>query len=408
MPGCRKRDSGLNASLTSRPLIVGAGIAGLTLSLALARLGLRSRVLEARPSATTDGAGIQLGPNATSILGELGVLDAVTKHAGKPRSIVVRKIADGQIISTLPLPTPDQSGDQAPYLVVHRSALHDALLAAATASDEIELRFGFDCREISLGETGVKVRSGEGETETGQLVVGCDGVWSRTREVIAPEFQLPYSGMIAARTIVPVDQAPMSLRDENTGVWLGPDAHIVKYPIDAGQSIALIAVSRHPQRLQGWGRDVDRQAVLQRLPSHEPALAALLGAAPVWRQWALYDPSPLSKWWSGRAAVIGDAAHPILPFLAQGGAMAVEDAFCLATLLQEHGGPAAFPVFDRQRRDRINAVQSASRKNGQIYHLSGVSAAARDVTMRLFSARQLMRRYDWIYKWRHSCSDKTS
>ncbi|MEM9354745.1 MAG: FAD-dependent monooxygenase [Pseudomonadota bacterium] len=398
----------MKASSTSRTIIVGAGIAGLTLSLALARLGIRSRVLEARASASTDGAGIQLGPNATRILRELGALDAVSKHAGRPKAIVVRKIEDGQVISELPLPTPDSASDQAPYLVVHRSALHDALLAKATVSDEVDLRYGFECQEVILGGTEVTAQGQQGETEVGDLIVGCDGLWSSVRDVIAPEFQLPYSGMIAARAIVPADQAPKSLQDCNTGVWLGPAAHIVKYPIEAGQSIALIVVSRHPQRLQGWGRDVDPQTVLQRLPSHEPALASLLQAAPIWHQWALYDPSPIPKWWSGRAIVIGDAAHPILPFLAQGGAMAIEDAFSLASLLQQHGGPAAFPEFDRQRRDRINAVQAASRKNGQIYHLSGVAAVARDVTMRLIPARQLMRRYDWIYKWRHSCSDKTS
>ncbi len=408
MPGYRKRLSGLNASPTSRILIVGAGIAGLTLSLALARLGLRSQVLEARASPTTDGAGIQLGPNATSILRELGVLDAVSLHAGRPKAIIVRKIADGHVISTLPLPAPDSAPDQAPYLVVHRSALHNALLAAAKASEAIDLHLGFDCRELVLGDNEVTANSLQGEAASGQLIVGCDGVWSRTRELVAPEFQLPYSGMIAARAIVPADLAPKSLQDDNTGVWLGPDAHIVKYPIDAGRSIALIVVSRHPQRLHGWGRDVDRVTVLQRLPPHEPALAQLLHAAPAWRQWALYDPEPLSKWWSGRVVLIGDAAHPILPFLAQGGAMAIEDAFCLSSLLQKHGGTAAFPEFDRLRRNRVNAIQSASRKNGQIYHLSGLAAAARDVTMRLIPARELMRRYDWIYKWRHSCSDKTS
>lgn len=379
---------------------MGAGIAGLTLSLALARLGLQSVVLEARPEPSTDGAGIQLGPNATAILDQLGILDPVAQQAGRPDTIIVRRIGNGQTIAQLPLPSPSERRGGTPYLVAHRSVLHSALLEAVQSHADIDLRFGNELQDVEQEASKVVARTTDGVAVTGRVIVGCDGLWSRVRQHIAPGFQLTYSGMTAARAVLPIEQAPQSLRDPNTGVWLGSEAHIVKYPIDAGRNVALIVVRRQPQRLVGWGHDIDGREVLQQLPSLVPELLQLLSAASSWRQWALYDPKPMAGWSSGRAAVIGDAAHPVLPFLAQGGAMAIEDGFVLAKLLSRHDGPAAFHAFEKLRRPRVTRVQQASRKNGQIYHLSGVAAAMRDAAMQLLPAQQLMRRYDWIYDWR--------
>ena len=399
MPRRGKCARGLNSCQPPQVIIVGAGIAGLTLSLALARQGLRSLILEARPVPSTDGAGIQLGPNATGILDRIGVLEALRVHAGQPTAVIVRRIADGRHIATLPLPAGQSASNPKPYLVVHRSALHEALLNAVNKSDDIEMRYGFQLQDIEQQSTHVTVSSAAGATVTGPVVVGCDGLWSQVRQGIAPDFQLTYSGMVAARAVLPINQAPASLQDPNTGVWLGPAAHIVKYPIDAGQRIAMVVVTREPQRLIGWENAVDHHDFRRRLPAQTPNLAALLKATSSWKQWALYDPPPLANWSSGRAIIIGDAAHPILPFLAQGGAMAIEDAFSLANLLARHNGPAAFPIFEQQRRERVTRVQMASRQNGQIYHLSGVAADMRDAAMRLVPSQRLMRRYDWIYNW---------
>ncbi len=390
----------MSSRATDQTIIVGAGIAGLTLGLALARLGLRSLILEAKSEPSTAGAGIQLGPNATGILDAIGVLDLLREHAGQPKHVVVRSISDGRLIATLPLPSARSGADRRPYLVVHRAKLHDALFIAARASEHIQLRLGFHLSKIQQHSSNVVVTAEDGTQVVGSIVIGCDGLWSRVRETIVPAAHLPYSGMVAARAVLPSNQAPANLQDPNTGVWLGADTHIVKYPVDAGKSIALVVVTRQAQRLIGWDHAVDPKEFHQRLPRRAPDLAELLNAAANWRQWALYDPQALPNWSSGRAIVIGDAAHPILPFLAQGAAMAIEDAFVLAALLAQHHGPAAFPMFEQRRRQRVLRVQSASRRNGHVYHLSGPAAAVRNATMALIPGRQLMRQYDWIYDWK--------
>ena len=400
MPSHRERDGRLSLRENSPIIIAGAGIAGLTLSLALARHGLRSVVLEARDEPTTDGAGIQLGPNATVLLDRLGVLDTVKQSATQPEAVIVRSLATGNIICKLPLAPKQNTATSAPYLVVHRAALHKVLRNAVEAESNIQFHFGW--RLIDYDQQGAEVVArGEDEREIrGQALVGCDGLWSRVRQVVAPDFELKYAGLIAARAVVPMADAPSVLQDPNTGVWLGPEAHVVKYPIDCGRSIAMIVVTTNPQRLVGWGHDLGRDELQRRLPPLAPDLSALLQSANGWRQWALYDPVPLGSWSRGRTIVIGDAAHPILPFLAQGGAMAIEDAYCLADYMKDDVSEIAFGAFERHRRDRVARVQIASRKNGQIYHLAGIAAAARDTAMRFLPASQLMRRYDWIYSWR--------
>lgn len=396
----QKRDDLLSLPENSPIIIVGAGIAGLTLSLALARHGQRSIVLEARDQPITDGAGIQLGPNATVLLDRLGVLNAVKRSATQPEAVVVRALATGKFICELPLVDKRHNGASAPYLVVHRADLHKALKNAAEAESEIQFRFGWQLIDVEQQGRQVVARCENERQIEGQAVVGCDGLWSRARQVIAPDFELKYAGLIAARAVVPMANAPSDLRDSNTGVWLGPEAHIVKYPIDCGGSIALVVVTSNPQRLVGWGHDLEPYELLRRVPPRAPDLSALLQSATSWRQWALYDPEPLASWSKGQTIVIGDAAHPILPFLAQGGAMAIEDAFCLADCMTESNPQEAFAAFELLRRDRVARVQIESRKNGQIYHLSGIPAVARDTAMRLLPRSQLMRRYDWIYSWR--------
>jgi len=411
---------------TNRTVIVGGGIAGLTLALTLAKHGVASVVLEARTRLSEAGAGIQLGPNATHILRDLGVLDDLKLSAVAPEAIVVADAATGREITELPLGAWMEQRHGAPYLVTHRADLQAALLAQVAAHSAIDLRLGWQLKQLcsdqreTAGIAGTPANPAILDiTERGAistpLVVGADGVWSALRfALVASQGEghtthrmsgkvshLTYSGMTAARTTLKSDDLPAHLRRLATHVWMAPNAHLVMYPIRSGGDVALVAITAAPEPEQGWGVAVDRDTFLAGFKALNQNVAAVLDRAGSWKRWALFNPLPLKTWSRDRLILIGDAAHPILPFLAQGGAMAIEDGYVLGRLIAAHGPDPqrVFPAFEKQRCQRVGQVQRASRENGRIYHLDGLAAKGRNFAMRATPSRLLMQRYDWIYNW---------
>ena len=383
-------------------LIAGGGIGGLAAAIALARRGIASHVLERRAAFHEDGAGIQIGPNGTRILKRLGLADALRPRVGVPEAIRVRDGASGAELVRLPLGRWIALRHGAPYWVAHRKDLHAALLHAARAEPLVALSMGFDVVEVGTDGAHVAVAAASGQTWTGKALIAADGIWSTIRtQLFSPE--LPrFAGKSAARSVLALDALPPEFFKPETGLWLFPNAHVVHYPVSAGAELAIVVIVEDEHDDADWSAPVHPAWVQQRLPKCAEPLADLVSAARTWKRWALHTLPSGRPWVRGPIALLGDAAHPVLPFLAQGGVLALEDAVVLAEAMHRLGGDmqVALKWYERRRRRRAERVALASRRNGSIYHYSGALAGARNLVLRTLPPQRLMARYDWLYGWR--------
>jgi salicylate hydroxylase len=388
-------------------LIAGGGIAGLALALALAHRGIRSTVLERQHTPTAAGAGIQLGPNGVRALRTLGVADALKARVGEPEAIEVRVGVRGRRLARLPLGSWIEQRHGAPYWVAHRGDLHAVLIAAAAAEPLIELRTGFDVASVAQTTEQATVADTAGRSIAGPILAAADGLWSAVRPVLAPGSAPQQTGATATRTVIPAEQAG-ALASGTVGVWLSPEAHVVHYPVRRGAEIAVVIIARETECRpgRGWDADADESRLSQRLAPFDASLIEALmpglGRAWTWREWTLHTLPPVPTWAHGRVLLLGDAAHPMLPYLAQGGALALEDAVVLADCL-ERAGPepaSALARFQALRAGRALRVQAASMRQGRIYHLAPPLSWARDAVLALAPGRLLMAGYDWLYAWR--------
>jgi salicylate hydroxylase len=381
-------------------LIAGGGIGGLALALALARRDHPSVVLERQQGFVPLGAGIQIGPNGMQVLQALGIADALRPFAGVPEAIVVHAGPSGRVLTRLPLGNWIASRHGAPYWVAHRGDLHRVLLHAAASEPHITIRTGFDVVSVSQTETGVTAADRSGATVAGRALIGADGLWSTVRHSFsgmpAPEF----AGATATRTVIPAGQAGR-LGIPAVGLWLNPQAHVVHYPVRSGSEIAVVVIASETWQSREWDAEADAATLLAQLAGFHPSLTSVLRDVSSWRKWSLYRLPPLPTWTSGRVALLGDAAHPMLPYLAQGGALAMEDALVLANCVYAADNVSAgLERYASLRRDRARSVQAASARQGRIYRLSPPLSHVRDVVFRLAPATRLMARLDWLYDWR--------
>lgn len=386
----------------SRALIVGAGIGGLSAAIALARTGIRSQIVERARVVSAEGAGIQLGPNATRILAEWGVLDAVMEAAVQPEHIRIFDGLSGKQLATVPLGDMARERYGAPYLTVHRADLHKALMDHVRGLEQVTLRRHFEAEGITKIGEAVTLRASGGVEIQGDMLIGADGIWSRVREDIAPGAKLRPAGKTAWRSLLDIPALPARFREPFVGLWMSPQAHVVHYPVRGGKALNLIAVLSGCTQGQGWSTPGDAKEIARHFRGWPGEMRDLISCADSWRTWALADLRPLKSWSRGRITLLGDAAHPILPFLAQGGAMAIEDAAALATALEGRGRSIgeAFKAYETARIGRAAQVRAASRKMGRIYHMRGVSAAARNLVLRTRRPDSLLAQYDWLYGFR--------
>lgn len=385
--------------------IVGAGIGGLTTALLLAQRGVRVTVLEKRTALTEAGAGIQLSSNASRILIDLGLGPAVSRRAVEPERMIVRSLSNGSKLTSKPLGRFFRERYGAPYWVILRGDLHDVLLTAARSQPGIQLLVGRHVTDATdaqdHAELSLLTAGGTRQTLTTPLLVGADGMWSKLRSAWTQVPPPRFSGYEAWRCVIPFDSLPENLQEKQVMLWLGRQAHIVHYPVAGGKTMNVIIILRSDTANEGWGMPGNPEA-LERLTQEAPApLNELLQFGGNWRVWSLFDSSVDHKWTGRHIAMLGDAAHPVLPFLAQGGALAIEDAAVLANKLQEGPDiPSALAAYEVARKERATRVQLAARKNGRIFHLPFPLSLGRNAVMRWMGEEGLTARYDWLYSWK--------
>jgi salicylate hydroxylase len=396
----------------SRTIVVaGAGIGGLTAALALAARGFRVVVLEKAERLEEAGAGLQLSPNASRVLIDLGLKPRLAARAVTPEAISIMSAQRGGEIIRLPLGETATSRAGAPYWVMHRADLQAALQAQVNVHPDIELRLGCQFEDVVPHAKGLTVVQRSGMTRQQELavaLVGADGIWSTVRHHLFPEVQPQFSGLIAWRGTLDTTQLPREYASCRVQIWMGPDAHLVAYPISAARKINVVAVVPGTWNRPGWSAPGEVCEIKNAFASARwPGNARMIvGAVDDWRKWALFTIPDGGEWTAGAIALLGDAAHAMLPFAAQGAGMAIEDAAVLARCLGERIGenapgiPAALKNYAQLRRSRVARVQRAARQSGRIYHLRGPAAYARDLAIKAMGARRMLARQDWIYDWR--------
>jgi salicylate hydroxylase len=386
-------------SATQPILIAGGGIGGLALALALAKRNQPSVVLERAHKFVPLGAGIQIGPNGMRVLQALGVAEALRPLAGVPEAIVVHAGSSGRILTRLPLGSWIADRHGAPYWVAHRGDLQRVLLDAASADSRIATRTGFDVASVSETTTGVTATDPTGATAIGRALIGADGLWSTVRQSL-PGMPAPaFAGATATRCVIPAALAGR-LAIPAVGLWLNPQAHVVHYPVRGGSEIAVVVIAREAWQGRAWDAEADAAALLAHLAPFHSSLVDVLGGVASWRKWALYTLPPLPMWTRGCIALLGDAAHPMLPYLAQGGALAMEDAVVLADCLcASDDASGGLNNYASLRIQRARRVQAASVRQGRIYRLAPPLSHARDAVFRMAPAALLMTRLDWLYDW---------
>jgi salicylate hydroxylase len=394
-------------------LIAGAGIGGLTAALALARRGIAVALFEQAGQLAEAGAGIQLSPNATRVLIALGLAARIEPATVAPAAVRLRAARSDRDIATMPLAAMSARLG-APYWVIHRADLQAALHDAVAREPRISMVLGAHVMDFAVGRDGVRasIRRGDAVTEhAGTVLIGADGLWSGLRAHLGDASLPRAAGRTAWRAVVPAADLPARFAMPEVTLWLGADGHLVHYPIRGGSAVNIVAVARDPRqsadwsanRSASWAADATADEVLERFPASAWASDArtLLTAPELWQKWALYDRKPSIRWGQGPVTLLGDAAHPMLPFLAQGAATAIEDAAVLADALARapEQPRAALRAYEAARRRRTARVQRSARRNDLLYHLAWPAGTIRDAALRALGGARLLAQYDWIYGW---------
>jgi salicylate hydroxylase len=391
--------------------VAGAGIGGLTASLALAAKGFRVVILEKAERLEEIGAGLQLSPNASRVLVDLGLQPRLAARAVTPDAISLMSARSGGELVRLPLGEAATLAAGAPYWVVHRADLQGALQAHVDDNPDIELRLGCQFEDVARHAKGLTVVQRSGMTRQPELalaLIGADGIWSAVRHHLFPDVQPQFSGLIAWRGTLEATQLPREYASRRVQLWMGPNAHLVAYPISGARQINVVAVVPGTWNRPGWSVPGEANELKSAFASSRwPGPARMMiGAVDEWRKWALFTVPDGGEWTEGAIALMGDAAHAMLPFAAQGAGMAIEDAAVLAKCLgetQNQAGPtmaAAMARYAKLRRARVARVQRTARRQGLIYHLTGPAALARDLAIKAMGPRRMLARQDWIYDWR--------
>lgn len=351
--------------------IAGAGIGGLTAALALRNSGFRPELFERSSFENEAGLGLQLSPNAVKVLYALGLRQGLEASGFQPQAVRFRGYRSGTLIAYRPLGLFSADRYGAPYFHVRRETLH-RLLREQVEARGIPLHAGAGITDLDQHDDQVRLQTEQGEV-LADLAVGADGIHSTVRSILHGDTPTRFTGMVAYRALVRADALPDGLVEPVATVWLGPGAHLVHYYVDEGSHINLVAVVETDDwQEESWQQPAAREELLAAFKDWHPRVRVLLESAGDCHKWALLDRPVLDPWGKGRVTLLGDACHPMLPFLAQGAAMAIEDGWVLSRLL-EHGDEEApqqaLKQYEQLRRLRTSRVQEASRSQGEMFHL---------------------------------------
>jgi len=382
-------------------VVVGGGIGGLAAAYALARKGAQVQLLEQSAEFGEVGAGIQLGPNVVRVLESWGLGDALRGVAAFPRCLRVRNAMNGSVLGELPLGQAMVQRYGASYATIARADMHGMLLDAVRGQEGVQLHLSSEVTGVEQDSQEVRVHTAA-ETYRAQTLVGADGVWSKVRAQVVDDGPPRVTGHLAFRTLVRQADLPEQLRSQVVTAWMGRDFHVVQYPVRRGELLNVVAIVHG--KVQGdpkhWDHSANAAELRTRLADAGKELRDLVAAIPAWRLWALSDRPPMgsaSEHARGRIALLGDAAHPMRPYLAQGAGMAIEDADALAKALEaQHADvPAALQSYARQRWQRNAHVQARAIRNGEIFHLHGPMQVGRDLSLKLLGKKLLD--VPWLY-----------
>ena len=363
--------------------IIGAGIGGLSAALALQRAGVRVRVFEQSPQLGEVGAGISLSPTAAHALNDLGLHGTLESKAYKPEDQCVRHWRDGRPLAWVNRGQAlfDKYGER--YYLIHRADLHDALASAVRANDPEAIVLDARCVAISQDEQGATLKLASGASYSFEVLVGADGSRSVVRHHLFGALEPQYTGYIAWRGLVPMADVPLDALDPPSQVWIGPGHMINRYPVSGGKSLNFVAFAeRAGWEEEGWNIPASKAELRAEFADWHPHVTRIIEAAPQDKlfKWALCARSPLMRWVRGRAAVLGDAAHPLLPYLGQGAVMAIEDAVVLGRALAESEDLAqARARYEAARVGRARLVVERSSLQVPRFHADDPDAFHHDV-----------------------------
>jgi salicylate hydroxylase len=375
----------MSASANKAPVIVvGGGIGGLSAALALSRKGIPVQVLEQAPEFMEIGAGIQLGPNVFRMFEVLGLTKQMFHWCAFPEGLEFRDSINAETIVDLKIDKRFHDKYHAPYGVIHRADMLNVILDACKQSNLIKLATSQKVVSIDDTGSGVTVKTETGDIYTGAALIGCDGLWSTVREKIVGDGKPVVSGHIAYRAVLPTSEWPKEYRLSKMIVWCGEKTHLVHYPLRRGELFNLVAVFHSDRYEEGWDTFGEPEELHARFADKCEAVRTLLQKVNSWKMWVLCDRPAIKNWSKGRITLLGDAAHPMLQYLAQGGNTAMEDAVCLANQIEAMSDDyeAAFKKYQELRYLRTARVQLMARVFGEIYHASGVNRELRNKVLR--------------------------
>ncbi len=389
---------------TSPILIIGGGIGGLTLALELAKRNIACQVFEQAAEFSEVGAGLQLSPNAVRRLETLGLGTALSIAACTPPKIMIGDAVSKQHLNEIHLGVNAQERYKAPYMVIARRDLQSILLEALKAYECVELICNKKFITYSQNAHQITAEMTDGSHYQGRLLVGADGVWSRVRHMFAPDQKPRQTGFMAWRAMMNASDAPSLFTSPDVNAWLGPNSHLVHYRVCAGEKINLVAVTKGKALEKTWSDDTPKESLFEEIRPFNSTLRQAVMEVPEWTAWPLMILKPFKNWSKGRAVLLGDAAHAIVPFLAQGAAMAIEDASCLGSLIaemkdaQKDNHLTLYDSYKNKRFRRCQRVLSKSIYQAQFYHAAGRLVKIRNGGLKMLPSSLLLRQYDWLYK----------
>lgn len=352
-------------------LVIGGGIGGLTTALTLAKKGVYVKVLEQAPEFLEVGAGIQLAANATRILKEIDVLDRLKDIAVFPKRFVIMDAFTGEELSALDLGETYQKRYGGPYIVLHRADLQNTLYETAKESDFIELLTNQHIVNSTTTENGIEIETATGEIIHGQAVVGADGIWSKQRPKVVTD-DVVCSQYVAYRGTLNMDEMKDKVQTDDVYMWIGPNLHLIQYPVRSGKLYNQVVVFKSPnyspeiEHTDQWGTPEEMDQVFAGTCDVVQHAISFISRQ---RRWPMYDRNPITNWTNGKMTLLGDAAHPMLQYLAQGGCQAIEDAACLAEIFTTtEQVEDAFIKYQEMRIPRATFIQNGARIWGEIAH----------------------------------------